>query len=131
MKLSVDIFKGPPSADHIRQARAAILRQTFMVVLVFPISIAGIALGTHPWIAPACVALLFGSIMQLLYLTNDGQWLLFSYITPQQATMLILLAEGNAAVALYSTGLRLQKRAPTDWEYRAIIRFVQAGRKRT
>jgi hypothetical protein len=126
MRLSLNILKGPPSAAQIRKARAAILRQIVMVVLIFPISIAGIALGTNPCTAPACVAMLIGSVMYLLYLTNDGQWLLFSYITPQQATMLILWADRYAAVALYSAGLRLQRRAPTDWEYRAIIRFVQS-----
>ena len=126
MKLSFDIFKGPPSTAQIRQARAAILRQLVMVVLVFPISIAGIAFGTDFFTAPACVVILIGNIMYLLYLTNDGQWLLFSYITPQQATMLVLWAESNAAIALYSTDLRLQQRAPTDWEYRSIIRFLQA-----
>ncbi|MBK4738360.1 hypothetical protein [Noviherbaspirillum pedocola] len=126
MKLSFDICKGPPSTAQIRQARAAILRQLVMVVLVFPISIAGIAFGRDFFTAPACVVILIGNIMYLLYLTNDGQWLLFSYITPQQATMLVLWAESNAAIALYSTGLRLQQRAPTDWEYRSIIRFLQA-----
>jgi signal transduction histidine kinase len=129
MKLTLDILEGPPSAAQIRQARAAILRQLVMVALVFPISIAGIAFSTNLCTAPAYVAILIGSVMYLLYLTNDGQWLLFSYITPQQANMLILWAESNAAVALYSAGLRLQRRAPTDWEYRAIIRFVQAERK--
>jgi hypothetical protein len=121
MKLTLDILEGPPSAAQIRQARAAILRQLVMVALV--------AFSTNLCTAPAYVAILIGSVMYLLYLTNDGQWLLFSYITPQQATMLILWAESNAAVALYSAGLRLQRRAPTDWEYRAIIRFVQAERK--
>jgi hypothetical protein len=127
MKLSLNILEGPPSATQIRQARAAILRQIVMVSLIFPISLVGVALGTNPCTAPACVAILIGNVMYLLYLTNDGQWLLFSYITPQQATMLVLWAESNAAVALYSAGLRLQKRAPTDWEYRAIIRFMQAA----
>ena len=129
MKLSFDIFKGPPSTAQIRQARAAILRQLVMVILVFPISMAGIAFGTGAFTAPACVVILIGNIMYLLYLTNDGQWLLFSYITPQQATMLVLWAESNAAIAWYSTGLRLQQRAPTDWEYRSIIRFLQAGHR--
>lgn len=125
MKLSFDIFKEPPSTARLRQARLAILRQLVMVALVFPISVVGMALGTDLWGAPAFVAILIGNIMYLLYLTNDGQWLLFSYITPQQATMLVLWAESNAAVAMYSTGLRLQQRAPTDWEYRGIIRFMQ------
>lgn len=42
--------------------------------------------------------------------------------------MLILWAESNATVALYSANLRQQLRVPTDWEYRAIIRFMQQQR---
>lgn len=81
MRLTLDILNGPPSVAQIRQARAAILRQLAMVALVFPVSIAGIALSSTMCTASAYVALLVGSVMYLLYLTNDGQWLLFNYIT--------------------------------------------------
>ncbi|MBK4735977.1 hypothetical protein [Noviherbaspirillum pedocola] len=129
MRLSVDIPNGPPTAAQVRMARRAILRQLVTVILIFPIAIAGIAMSASICTAPAYIAVLIGSVMYLLYLTNDGQWLLFSYVTPQQAAMLTAWEESNAAIARYCARLRFQGRAPTDCEYRAMLRFLRSAQK--